>query len=326
MLRIGSDPSILSDSSRQAGIAWACGSSAAIGSRFFGSGWRVPTPWRLTSRTTASLNGVGDAQALALGHHEAVQLLDLGPAAAHHVLQERRSPALPCCPTAADHVGLELPQILAARAVDDTAGPRCPSIGSTSWPAARATRITSARDLDARSGAAASGLGSRSCRSRSARPAGWTCSWPPSSTSARRTGWWSAWSGVTSFIASTRRGRARVSLPSSSPILKPTRSVPTGSVRNATPGSYRPAPIVMTQPSVRCAPATAATRSSLMPFWKSTMTPSGSLRNRRMNIVAHSVSYALDGQEDRVERLLNALGLVQVQRLDRHHVVPARCR
>jgi hypothetical protein len=73
--------------------------------------------------------------------------------------------------------------------------------------------------------------------------------------------------------------------------LKPTRVVPTGSVRIATPGSYSPAPIVITQPRVRCRPAMAATRSSLMPFWKSTITPSGSFRNRRMNIVAHSVSY-----------------------------------
>src|SRR5690606_32589403 len=35
------------------------GKSAAIGSRFFGSGWRAPTPCFSTSRTTASLNGVG---------------------------------------------------------------------------------------------------------------------------------------------------------------------------------------------------------------------------------------------------------------------------
>ena len=42
-----------------------------------------------------------------------------------------------------------------------------------------------------------------------------------------------------------------------------------------------------------------------------------------MNVVAHSVSYALDGQEDGVERLLNALGLVQVERVDRDDVVAA---
>ena len=49
----------------------------------------------------------------------------------------------------------------------------------------------------------------------------------------------------------------------------------------AWPGSYMPAPIVMTQPRLRSRPATAATRSSLMPFWKSTMTPSGFFRYRR---------------------------------------------
>ena len=59
-----------------------------------------------------------------------------------------------------------------------------------------------------------------------------------------------------------RRARS-VSRPSCSPTLKPSRPE---SVRMATPGSYMPAPIVMTQPSVRCAPAMAATRWSLMPF------------------------------------------------------------
>ena len=63
------------------------------------------------------------------------------------------------------------------------------------------------------------------------------------------------------------------------------------SVRIAWPGSYIPAPIVITQPSVRPRPATAATRSSLIPFWKSTTTPSGWARYRTARAVAHSVSY-----------------------------------
>jgi len=57
----------------------------------------------------------------------------------------------------------------------------------------------------------------------------------------------------------------------------------------ATPGSYMPAPIVMTQPSVRCAPAMAATRWSLMPFWKSTTRPS-SFKYCAPSRVAQSVS------------------------------------
>ena len=59
----------------------------------------------------------------------------------------------------------------------------------------------------------------------------------------------------------------------------------------AWPGSYMPAPIVMTQPSVRSRPATAATRRSLMPFWKSTTTPFGRARYPSASAVAHSVSY-----------------------------------
>src|SRR5437773_7428159 len=43
----------------------------------------------------------------------------------------------------------------------------------------------------------------------------------------------------------------------------------------AWPGSYMPAPMVMTHPRHRSRPATAATRSSLMRFWKSTMMRSG---------------------------------------------------
>src|SRR5207244_2350092 len=59
------------------------------------------------------------------------------------------------------------------------------------------------------------------------------------------------------------------------------------------PGSYIPAPIVMTLPSVRSRPAIAATRSSLIPFWKSTTTPFGFLRYWMPSDVAHSVSYDL---------------------------------
>ena len=65
-------------------------------------------------------------------------------------------------------------------------------------------------------------------------------------------------------VSSSAIRRARsVSRPSCSPTLKPSRPE---SVRIATPGSYMPAPMVITQPSVRCAPATAATRWSLIPF------------------------------------------------------------
>ncbi|MBF8288392.1 MAG: hypothetical protein HW381_1500 [Candidatus Rokubacteria bacterium] len=83
---------------------------------------------------------------------------------------------------------------------------------------------------------------------------------------------------ATSFMMSAISRARAVSLPSCSPILKPMapRSVP--------------ALIVMTQPSVRSLPATAATRSSLIPFWKSTTTPSGRRRLATAIAVAHSVS------------------------------------
>ena len=81
--------------------------------------------------------------------------------------------------------------------------------------------------------------------------------------------------GATS-LRSRASSRARAeSAPSCSPILNP---IVPASVRIAWPGSYMPAPMVMTQPSERSRPATPATRSSLMPFWKSTTTPSGCAR------------------------------------------------
>src|SRR5437867_1382071 len=78
-----------------------------------------------------------------------------------------------------------------------------------------------------------------------------------------------------------------VSRPSSSPIRKPTGVV---SVRIAWPASYIPALITITQPSVRSRPTTVATRSSLIPFWKSTTTPSGFSRYCAASWAAHSVS------------------------------------
>ena len=77
---------------------------------------------------------------------------------------------------------------------------------------------------------------------------------------------------ATSFMMRAISWARGVSLPSCSPILKPMLPV---SVRMAWPGSYMPALMVMTQPSVRSRPATAATRSSLIPFWKSTTIPEG---------------------------------------------------
>ena len=80
---------------------------------------------------------------------------------------------------------------------------------------------------------------------------------------------------ATSFITLASAWARGVSFPSCSPILKP--MLPE-SVRMAWPGSYMPAPIVITQPRQRDLPTTEATRSSLTPFWKSTTTPSGCLR------------------------------------------------
>jgi hypothetical protein len=63
--------------------------------------------------------------------------------------------------------------------------------------------------------------------------------------------------GATAFMISASLRARGESAPFSSPILKP--MLP-WSVRMACPGSYIPAPMVMTQPSVRSLPATAATR------------------------------------------------------------------
>ena len=93
--------------------------------------------------------------------------------------------------------------------------------------------------------------------------------------------------GATAESICASRCARGVIVPLCSPILK--ADLP-ASVRIAWPGSYMPALIRMTQPSVRSRPATAATRWSLMPFWKSTTTPSG-LRYATPMAVAHSVSY-----------------------------------
>ncbi len=81
--------------------------------------------------------------------------------------------------------------------------------------------------------------------------------------------------GATSLMSAAIRRARGVSRPSCSPILN--AALPR-SVRIACAGSYMPALIRITQPSVRSRPATAATRWSLMPFWKSTTTPSGGRR------------------------------------------------
>ena len=93
--------------------------------------------------------------------------------------------------------------------------------------------------------------------------------------------------GATSFMMRAISRARGVSVASCSPILKPTEPV---SVRMAWPASYMPALMVMTQPRVRSRPATPATRSSLIPFWKSTTTPSGLRRWATAMAVAHSVS------------------------------------
>ena len=93
--------------------------------------------------------------------------------------------------------------------------------------------------------------------------------------------------GDTSLSTRASSWARGVSRPSSSPRWKPTDVV---SVRIAWPGSYIPALITITHPSVRSRPTTAATRSSLMPFWKSTTTPSGALRYCAASCAAHSVS------------------------------------
>jgi len=92
---------------------------------------------------------------------------------------------------------------------------------------------------------------------------------------------------ATSFITLASACARGVSRPSCSPILKPTEPE---SVRIAWPASYIPAPMVITQPRQRSLPTTAATRSSLMPFWKSTTTPSGRARYASAIWAAHSVS------------------------------------
>ena len=93
--------------------------------------------------------------------------------------------------------------------------------------------------------------------------------------------------GATAHITSASARARGVSRPSCSPILKP--ALP-ASLRIAWPGSYMPAAIRITQPSVRSRPATAATRSSLIPFWKSTTTPGDRARYPQPSAVAHSVS------------------------------------
>src|SRR5204862_7905289 len=93
--------------------------------------------------------------------------------------------------------------------------------------------------------------------------------------------------GATSHMILARRSARSVTLPSCSPILNP---MPLRSVRMAWPGSYMPAPVVMTQPRHRSRPAAAAPRPSLVPFLNSTMIPSGFFTHERPRASAHSVS------------------------------------
>lgn len=68
--------------------------------------------------------------------------------------------------------------------------------------------------------------------------------------------------------------------------------VPDGGVcRSTTPERNIAAAISMTQPSVRSAPTTRATSSTVIPFWTPTTRLSG-CRSGRISSVAHAVSYA----------------------------------
>ena len=61
-------------------------------------------------------------------------------------------------------------------------------------------------------------------------------------------------------------------------------------VLNPWPGSYKPAPNVITQGNSREAPMISAIKSSFMPFCAETMIPVGAIWGR-IKCVAHSVSY-----------------------------------
>ncbi len=149
-----------------------------------------------------------------------------------------------------------------------------PRMGSMRWPSAVPTRTTSAPRWAA--SRRVSGSDRTSAVPRPLSPAsGFSMQFSASfdHRSPHRSVVTTA--GATSLrIAANRRARGE-SLPSCSPILN--AALPR-SVRMAWAASYMPALIRMTQPRVRSRPATAATRWSLMPFWKSTTTPSGRRR------------------------------------------------
>src|SRR3989441_8661576 len=172
-------------------------------------------------------------------------------------------------------------------------------MGSTSWPAARPTMMHSAP----RCTPTADTLGSirTSAEPRPVRPASGLAMQLMASLDQRSPKRLVVTCvSATAFITWASSFARSVTRPSCSPILKPMVPV---SVRMAWPGSYMPAPIVMTEPRVH----DALRREVLQGH-----------RRRPLRVVR------LDRDEHRVERLRDRLQLVDVQGLDGNPVLAAR--
>ncbi len=149
-----------------------------------------------------------------------------------------------------------------------------PRIGSTRWPSAVPTRTTS--DPMWAAIRRVSGSVRTSAVPRPLSPArGFSMQLSASFDQRSPHRFVVTTAGATSLISAAIRRARGVSRPSCSPILN--AALPR-SVRIAWAASYMPALIRITQPSVRSRPATAATRWSLIPFWKSITSPSEARR------------------------------------------------
>ena len=142
---------------------------------------------------------------------------------------------------------------LPARPVDDSAGRRCPSIGSTSWPAARADLDHLGRRPGSRSAAPAarSDLG-RAVAAQAGQRVGHAVGGHLGPALAEQVGGELGQRRRRSSTSTSSRARSRVAAVELAD-LEADASVPIGRSAAPCPGSYRPAPMVMTQPSVRCA-------------------------------------------------------------------------
>ncbi len=197
-----------------------------------------------------------------------------------------------------------------------------PQIGSTSWPRARPTlMVSAARWMATRRTPSRVRTSAEPRPERPARPLAMQLTESFDQRSPQRLV--VTLVGATSHMILASRSARSVTVPSCSPILKP---IWPRSVRMAWPGSYMPAPMVMTAAQAPLAPGRGGHPLVVDAVLEVDDDAVGLLQvleaegHRPLRVVG------LHGDEDGVERLGHRLQLVELQRAHRNQVLAAGAR